>query len=435
MINAHFSIFRSLSACVVGWFVLAPLAALVPKRRDWVAVIGRQGGQLLDNAKYFYLQCSEVAPEVRCVWVTERAETARMIGECNHAALKYPGLSSIWFLVRCGSVVVDESAWFRRMRYYLLIRAKVLQLWHGIPLKSIELAHWKNEVGKSAWASRQFALQCRLLVYRITGRWARYAVVATTSRFYLDHAFKPAFRARYFPVIGYPRNDFAQSLHGNRRELAWSNVDASISSRLSDWQRQGRRLVLVAPTFRDSGNLPMRLDATTLRTIDAFAALHGVEFIFKFHPAERNADGVSGRHFHVCPRDSDIYPVMPYLDALVTDYSSISMDFLLADKPLLFLIPDGDDYATSERQLQFDPRTMMPGPIVPDWPSLLTALLSEWMHDSHVEDRAALRNKAFDDQPQSEAVPKLISLMRDRCWIPTAPATTSSGGNQDDVNS
>lgn len=109
------------------------------------------------------------------------------------------------------------------------------------------------------------------------------------------------------------------------------------------------------------------------------------------------------------------------------------MDFLLIDRPLLFLIPENDDYAHNDRQLQFDPRTMMPGPIVSDWPSLLAALLAEWTHDSFANERAMLRRKAFDDLPQSEAVPKLIAIMRKQGWVSGTPSAQKNHTRQLDA--
>jgi CDP-glycerol glycerophosphotransferase (TagB/SpsB family) len=350
-------------------------------------------------------------------------------------ASRFPSLNSIWFLARCGCVVVDEAAWFRQMRYFLLIRAKVVQLWHGIPIKRIELDHWRHEIGRYKWASWPPLLWLRLVIYRINGRWPRYAAVIATSSYYRDSVFAQAFLARHFPVTGYPRNDFAQSLPVESRDLAWSNVDSAVKSRLSTWRTLGRKLVLVAPTFRDSGSVPMQLDPATLLAIDAFAAIHGVEFLFKFHPSERNADHVSGRHFHVCARDSDVYPLLPYTVALVTDFSSISMDYLLLDRPLLFLIPSDDDYASNNRELQFDPRTMMPGPVVPDWPSMLTALLDAWAHDEYVQARAELRRKAFEDLPQADAVPKLIALMRKQRWVAALPVHRHEHKGQREMDS
>lgn len=408
---------RRLLASVVGWLLVAPIVALIPKRRDWIAVIGRLDGHFADNAKYFFLQAGELTPATRCVFVTEHESVAVRIANTNREALCYPHFAALWFLARCNIAVVDESSWYKRMRRFLLIRAHVVQIWHGVGCKRIELDRWQHETGRYSWISQSPIVRLRLLAYRLTGRWKRYAAVATTSRFYRDEVFAPAFSARHFPVTGYPRNDFALSLHGINRELAWMNVDASIKRRLTEWDALGRKLVLVAPTFRDSGTMPMQLDETTLRTIDDFAENHGVEFIFKFHPSERNVDHISGEHFHVCTRESDIYPLMSRFAALVTDYSSISMDFLLVNKPLLFLIPEDDGYTLNDRQLQFDPRMMMPGPMVTDWPTLLAKLLAEWLHDTHVQERAELRRKAFDNLDQSQATFKLIALMQEQGWI------------------
>ncbi len=426
---------RSLIACVFGWVIVAPLAALTPKRRDWIAVIGRQDGRFLDNAKYFFLQASAIAPDLRVVFVTEQKEAQTLLACSRRETLRFPDVRAIWFLMRCGSVVVDEAAWFKRMRFFLLIRAKVVQLWHGIPFKRIELDHWRHETGSYAWVSHPVALRLRLLAYRMTGRLTCYAAVIVTSDYYRDHAFAPAFIANQFSVIGYPRNDFARSLEGEDRKLAWINVDASIKSRLEEWENLARKLVLIAPTFRESGTMPMQLNVATLRAIDEFADANNVEFLFKFHPLEQNVDHISGKHFHVCSRDSDIYPVLPLVAALVTDYSSISMDFLLVDQPLMFLIPEGDDYTRNDRQLQFDPRAMMPGPVAQDWPSLLSTLLTEWSDDTHKQERAKYRSKAFDDLPQAEAVPKLIALMRNEGWVRSATAMQHGGTHQSDSDS
>lgn len=403
--------------CVFGWLVIVPLALLVPKRKDWVGVFGRQDGRFLDNAKYFFLQAPAECQGVRFVFITERRDTAETITRFGRECYCYPDLNSIWFILRCASFVVDEASWYKCFRFYFLFKADIVQLWHGVPYKWIELGQWKNQFGSLGWASTPLALKARLFFYKLTGRRMRYAAVVTTSEFYRSHSFMPSFDSCFFPVAGYPRNDFAQSLAGSDLELAWNNVDANIKHRLGGWKELGKKIVLVAPTFRDSGAVPMRLDSGALELLDRAAEKNNIEFIFKFHPSEKNTDNISGRHFHICNRQSDIYPVFPYLSALVTDYSSISMDFLLVDKPLFFLIPDNDDYLKVDRRLQFDPRTMMPGPVVSNWGALLHVLLKEWSDDSYREERSMLKVKAFDSLPQSEAVTKLIALMREQGWL------------------
>jgi CDP-glycerol glycerophosphotransferase (TagB/SpsB family) len=407
-----------LTGSLLAWIIIAPIAAVVRKNRSWVAVIGRHDGRFLDNTKYFFLQASQINPALRIVFVTEHQTVFDLIG--RHAGLEcitYPTLRAFFFLSRCSAVIVDDHTWFGHFRAFFLIRAKVVQLWHGAGFKWAEIGHWRREKGKIAWASHPFFIFIRIRLYRITRRYICYAAMTATSRFYRDQAFKLIFKADHFLVTGYPRNDFVRSLLGSHRDAAWANTDRRIAGQLLGWQQQGRKIVLVAPTFRHSGTLPMAVDADILARLDAFAMKHGIEFLFKFHPAERNADYLSGEHFHVLTRDSDIYPLFPYLSALVTDYSSIAMDFLLVDRPILLLIPEDDDYVEKDRGLQFDPREMIPGRVVTDWRSLMPALLQEWKEDSRVNERAAMRRKVFDDLPQSGAVPRIIAFMREQKWI------------------
>lgn len=407
----------ALLGSLIGWLFIAPIALLIPKRKDWVAVIGRQNGQFLDNAKYFFLQADANEPSMRFVFITERIDVVNNIQKHGLEAIRYPSLQGAWFMLRCSNVVVDEASWYARFRFFLLFGAKKIQLWHGVGCKWVEAKLWKHHIGKYRWLSHPIILNTRLIAYWIVGRRIKYSVVLCTSDFYRKEVFEPAFMAKIFLVAGYPRNDFAQSLTGKHSELACSNIDKNIRISLSDWIKQGKRLVLITPTFRDSGSVPMQLNREILDEIDAFAEKNNIEFIFKFHPLEKNTDYISGKHFHICNRDSDVYPLFPYLSALVTDYSSISMDFLLVDKPLLFLIPKNDDYVEKDRELQFDPHSMMPGPFVPDWSSLQTALLNEWSHDNYASERASLLSKAFDDLPQSEATSQLISIMREKGWV------------------
>ncbi|QJX02112.1 hypothetical protein HML84_08180 [Alcanivorax sp. IO_7] len=84
---------------------------------------------------------------------------------------------------------------------------------------------------------------------------------------------------------------------------------------------------------------------------------------------------------------------------------------------MIFLIPKDDRYMDEDRKLQFDPRAMMPGPVVTGWRELIRALLKEWGNDSYKEQRLKLRLQTFDGLNQSDAVPKLLALIREQDWF------------------
>lgn len=399
-----------------GWLVVAPLAWLIPKRRDWIAVIGRADGRLLDNTKYFYLEVATGPGRLRSVHVTERHDVNSRLREEGLESLLYPTFRGVWFLARCGTVVVDSIEWCQRWRCFLVAGATLVQLWHGVGFKRIELDKWRNEARGRKLVASPWLYRVRLLRKWVRGRIPKYDAVVTTSAFYRDHVFVPAFRCRHVVVAGYPRNSFGQ-LPGRAGELAWLNVDAAVAARLDEWKRTGRRIVLVAPTFRDTRATPIGLDPQTCAMLDDFCRRNGYELLFKFHPYEHGTGAIHGDHLHVLDPQSDAYPLFPHLAAMVTDYSSIYMDFLHVDRPIVFLTPDLQRYMAQDRGIQFDFDRMTPGPKVSEWHEVVAALATDGGEWSQA--RAQLLALAFDGLPASGATSRLLAFMQSQRWLPT----------------
>ena len=69
-----------------------------------------------------------------------------------------------------------------------------------------------------------------------------------------------------------------------------------------------------------------------------------------------NADHIIEYH-----KGRDVYPLFAHIDLMITDYSSIFVDYILQDKPVVFFPFDYDHYVNTERPLQFDYETVTPG--------------------------------------------------------------------------
>lgn len=131
----------------------------------------------------------------------------------------------------------------------------------------------------------------------------------------------------------------------------------------------GKKLVLYAPTFRDD---PER-DAEFLKSFDFSLFLKELggdhALLLRLHPQIHHSfsvpDGVI---------DLTDYPDAAELavtaDALITDYSSICMDFVLLGKPCYFFAPDLEWY--EERRSFYHPYAeTVPGPVSFDTPALI----------------------------------------------------------------
>lgn len=399
-----------LLSSILGWVLIVPVAFLVPRRRDYIAVIGKHGGKFIDNGKYFFLQGAPlVAPGMTMAFITDRRDVYRMLADVKppHVVMFYPSLRSIWFLLRASTAVFETGGWNLKNRGHLLIRARLVQLWHGVGFKKLTKhgAWQKDDTPDGRWGNILTSA-----VHHLRGVRFHYDVFTSTSTFYDEHVFRECMWAREFLITGYPRNTYGD-FPGADPSLVLKNVDSNVADRLGQWQASGTRIVIVAPTLRTDSSTPLVLDRAVFERLEAFGQEHNVVFLFKFHPNTGGASEVVSPHVFFILADSDIYPIMRCASALVTDYSSIYMDYLVADKPVHFFIPDFHKKGAGVGDLQLDFETMTPGPKVTDWEQLCISLLEQWRNDTYTEQRARLRKLAFDDLSQADSVPKILDYL------------------------
>lgn len=69
-----------------------------------------------------------------------------------------------------------------------------------------------------------------------------------------------------------------------------------------------------------------------------------------------------------------IYHIMNAFDVLVTDYSSVYVDYLLLNRPIIFSCPDIEEYKKDRGFVVEDPSLLMPGKMVQSQASLIESL-------------------------------------------------------------
>jgi len=134
---------------------------------------------------------------------------------------------------------------------------------------------------------------------------------------------------------------------------------------------KGKKTILYAPTFREDPEW----DNTFLNAFDskAFCEKTGEEYalLVRLHPQ------VHGEHEFPGAVDVTDYPCVNELtlvcDAVITDYSSICMDFALLDKPCFFFAPDLERY-NQTRSFYFDYRSYVPGTVCETMAELTDAI-------------------------------------------------------------
>lgn len=144
---------------------------------------------------------------------------------------------------------------------------------------------------------------------------------------------------------------------------------------------KGEKLVLWLPTFRKSVRgeyaeehiaafeLPPLADAEELRRLDALLAQLGIVLCVKRHPSQVRYKSEELRLHHVVfiaqedleQNGLSLYELLPKSDALISDYSSAAIDYMLVDKPIAFALSDYEEYKKARGFVFEDPLHYMPG--------------------------------------------------------------------------
>lgn len=152
-------------------------------------------------------------------------------------------------------------------------------------------------------------------------------------------------------------------------------------------QCKGKKLALYAPTFRDNSADDSRIMANF--DAAAFNERFGEEYalLVRLHPQVHSETEIEGA-VDMCDYENTL-ELMKLCDLLITDYSSICMDFAIQNKPVYFYAFDLERYE-KDRAFYFDYESYVPGPVAKDFQTLLNLL------NSNVSETYRLRRNDFN---------------------------------------
>lgn len=279
------------------------------------------------------------------VWLVGSARESRDAAARGIPHLRKSSPAGFWRTARARVIVVTHG--FGDVNRYAVSGAFVAQLWHGIPLKRIGLDSPETlRLPAFARALPGVRVVRRLLGALFVGAAHRIRVLPAAShlvRARLESAF--ALPDHRVPVTGEPRVDvLSRGTAVVRRSLARAEID-----RVAGPVDPAARFVLYAPTWRDGAEDPAIPTPDEWRTIVEVLVRHGAVLLVRSHPmgAGAYAPPVPSDRVRMMGGDvlSDVTPVLPGLDALITDYSSLAFDAALVPLPVVYLAPDVESYA------------------------------------------------------------------------------------------
>ena len=230
----------------------------------------------------------------------------------------------------------------------------IINLWHGVPLKKIALLDPNLKKAARIYFKKIFS--------------ENYTCILTTS-----HELIPLM-ARSFAVSedkikvwGQPRND----------GLFQKNDCREILGQLFPDLPEYTKTVLYAPTFRDYGQVQLfPFKDFDQKQLEAFLDEKNMLLFIRTHVAEQgSAAPYLGKRIRFLGNEQaeDVTGILNIFDCLITDYSSIYIDYRLTDKPMIFLPYDRQQYLDG-RGMNFDYDDVTPGPKPETFNDFLDAL-------------------------------------------------------------
>ena len=340
------------------------IKSLFWKRNDKVVLVGSWFGEkFADNSRYLYQYLFENKEQLnleKVVWVTRNKALCNSLNELGYESYMMDSTESIYYHKHAGWHIVcnnpvDTKTLAGDIDGKYSFGVKRIQLWHGVGLKGVGFASNEYKIAKEKSRLffcikgffRKFALFNLLLGSR--GGWNMNCTLSTT----IDTT---TVFTQYFGQDGvryiessYPRNCKVPFLLNKEREVL-------------DKFKNFKTVILYLPTFRTGDN---KLDFTGFsERLKNTLEDNNILWVQKAHSADRENKIESSCVENVLNLDPnfDINVLLPHITLLVTDYSSVMFDAMYHRKPVLYLVPDFNEYKNGDRGFVIEPDSVMCGP-------------------------------------------------------------------------
>ncbi len=363
------------------------LSFLIPKNKKLWLFGSWSGVRYADNSKYLFEYILKNKTDINAIWFTKDKLLYKELLSKGIPCVYRNSIKAIYYCLRANFAVITQK---KSTDIHLILNyysTKLIQLWHGIPLKKI---HYDDNIRPP----RKKRLR-NIFLPTMNTKFSMIIACSDEDRAHFSTAFKTDLKS--VKITGYPRND-----------LLIENIINTTKK------------IIYMPTFRKKVGSqvdffkPYAFDKT--KTLNLLSS-HNAELNFKLHPVNLPnklfVDEINNsERLHFLDENLDIYETLNQYDILITDFSSIYFDFLLLNKPIIFSTFDFNNYLDQDRELYYDYSSVTPGPKCNNWEEVLeqVELLLTNNNDPYQFERNSLK-KRFHDFSNGGASERIFSEM------------------------
>lgn len=345
------------------------------KRTNRIVVFGAWFGiKFADNSRYLfqYLHANKDSLGLdHVVWITSNRKLNEELNGLGYESYLNYSETAIYYLKHAGIHFIcnnyDDNGYGTDIPVYYSHGAKKVNLWHGIGVvKGVAglSNHAREGRKKHPYITKVRDLIIHSVVYRelfgAPGGWSNcyYLTPSALGQKQLSEMFY--IKKNHFIMTGQPRLCECPSLM--QEEIA-----------LIEEIKQFNTTYLYLPTFRTKNK---NSDYTHLsEELRPVLEKENILWIEKPHDADRSAfTHEYSPNIRTLNSDFDINTIIPYVQFLITDYSSVMSDARYHSIPVILFLPDYEEYFAGDNGIIEESEILMSGPRFTDSNQLVKAI-------------------------------------------------------------
>jgi CDP-glycerol glycerophosphotransferase (TagB/SpsB family) len=404
-IKKYLKIFFRYLPCVI----LLPvcwLSRIFPRNNKFWVFGAWFGTRYSDNARYLF-EYVQHDKEIKAIWITKNKDLISQIRRDGNNAFLASSPLGIYYMLRAGVAIVSSG--LEDLNGALIFGAFKVNLWHGAPMKKL---NFDENIFESEKSAKKYI---RKIIHSILPHIREikiYDFILTTSDY-----FKPimasAFNISNYNVhpFGYPRNDilFDENYHSGYMEKLKGKYNC-------------KNIIAYLPTYRANNNqgenFELFSNGLNRKAMEAFLKETDSVLFIKLHYVEQEL--MKNKHCDIGSRIiyadekevADINDVLQYIDVLITDYSGVYFDYLLLNRPVIFLAFDLEEYI-EQRGLYNDYEFYISGPVAKNWSEVIEHAEDALVNPGKFEKLRSEKNKIFNKYYDGKSSIRVFEYLKD----------------------
>ncbi len=291
------------------------------------------------STRFLFEYVLEQEPNIKAIWLTRDMSLAKEVRAMGYPSYHNKSLLGIYYSLRAKYYFTTHGVRALSRKYYH--GAKHIYLCHGIGIKSAELS---TTIGPSA---EEF--QKKRSTYQPPD-----FMTSTTPHVNKKQCASFLVSEEQCMPFGTPRND--HFFKSKESQLQYLKKHAPNEFDFVNSLEKYAKIFSYILTWRDVIDKQAVDESMDYHTLNQYLKRRNQVLVRDTHPGSTYNTPSPGEYSNIVfiPKGCDLNLILPFIDVLITDYSSVYYDYILLNKPAILYPYDYDYFTKTCRTLYYD---------------------------------------------------------------------------------